>query len=102
MRSGHLAQEVVAGGMTERIIHLLEAIEVEVEQRHVALAGQDRLHSLDKGGAVRQAGQRVEPRGIAGPRLALLELRIEALELEHPVRQFLCGSLVEGPALGQG
>ena len=59
-------QELVAGRVAVHVIDLLEAVEVDDHQRQLAVA---RLHGGDvvlqpvlEGGAVRQAGQRVEMR----------------------------------------
>ena len=66
-QTGHLLEELIAGGVPAGIVHELELIEIEVEQ-HVA-AGRVLAHALDRGGepvlefpAVDQAGEGVVAR----------------------------------------
>ena len=61
--AGHRAQQLVAGRMAERVVDLLEAVEVEEKDRgHATFAagtGQGLAEPVEQQGAVRQPGQRV-------------------------------------------
>ena len=61
--AGHRAQQLVADRMAERVVDLLEAVEIEEEDRgHATFAagmGQGLAEPVEQQGAVRQAGQRV-------------------------------------------
>ncbi|ODS03010.1 hypothetical protein AUC71_12115 [Methyloceanibacter marginalis] len=68
---GDLLQQRIAGGMAERVVHLLEAVEVETEHRDdvaVALGARDRtvkmlpeLHPIGQAGERIVQGQEVDP-----------------------------------------
>jgi hypothetical protein len=74
----HLAQQLVAGGVAERVVDLLEPVEVEEEQRDVLVqpvrgaerAPQAVLEALPIG----QAGEAVVVGQVANPLLGLLAL----------------------------
>ena len=79
--TGHLAQQLVARSMAQRIVHELEAVEIEEQGREQALLAIvhaiDRvLQALQELAAVGQAGERVMRRLMAqlaiGPRHALV------------------------------
>ena len=61
--AGHRAQQLVADRMAERVVDLLEAVEVEEEDRGQATfaagMGQGLAEPVEQQGAVRQPGQRV-------------------------------------------
>ena len=61
--AGHRAQQLVADRMAERVVDLLEAVEVEEEDRGQATfaagMGQGLAKPVEQQGAVRQPGQRV-------------------------------------------
>ncbi len=71
---GDIADELVADRMAERVVDVLEMIEVDVEHRHRRAAaldvGDHRLQPLAEEIPVRQAAQRVVQREIAQPVLA--------------------------------
>ena len=75
-RSADDLQDVVAGGVAERVVDLLEAVEVhqhDGDAAALALGGQQRLlDAVVEEDAVRQLGQRVVER------LVLRELRVPA------------------------
>ena len=79
-------QHLVAGGVTERVVDHLEAVEVEHEHRDVDLlalpAGEREREPVERERAVRQAGERVVQRGVA--RHLLLAV---ALDGEHDQRR---------------
>ena len=63
-RRAELADQLVAGRMAERVVDLLEAVEIEVEQSEAVLGGapdigQRVVEPIVEQGAVGQAGQRV-------------------------------------------
>ena len=62
----HRAQELVAGRMTERVIDVLEMVDIEIVQGKgraaSTRAGEFERQPLEEGGAVGQAGQRVGSR----------------------------------------
>ena len=68
----------VAGCMPERVIDLLEAVEIDVQQRDLAAVAARACAVLCQGfieiAAVRQAGQRVVKRVVLDARLGQLEL----------------------------
>ena len=70
----HIADELVTDRMAERIVDVLEVIEVDVKHRHRCAAASDvgdhRLQPLAEEIPVRQAAQRVVQREIAQPVLA--------------------------------
>ena len=75
---GGVDQHGVAGGMAERVVDLLEAIEIDVEQRdavpsrrHAAL-----LEHLVEIAAVGQPGQRIVQRVVLDARMRRLEFGI--------------------------
>ncbi len=75
---GHRAQQLVAAGMAERVVDLLELIEID-EQHGAGLArmprGSQRLVDLvAKVSPVRQAGERVVARHVADLGLGVLAL----------------------------
>ena len=80
-----LAQQPVAGLVAERVVELLEVVEVDQQQRQLGLrlAGRGRgvLQAREQPAPVRQAGQRVV-RGVVlalGGQLAQLELELAAV-----------------------
>ena len=56
-------QQVVAGVVAERVVDVLEAVQVEQDHGEAALAGQHRLGALAGGAPVEQAGELVPPGG---------------------------------------
>ncbi len=73
---GHQAQQRVAGAMAERVVDVLEMIQIKEQQRELAagpLAAIDRLgEPLGQQCAVRQAGERVMGRQVGEASLHLL------------------------------
>ena len=89
-RLGHLTQHVVAGGVAEGVIDLLEAVEVEKQHaRHtgVALEAGDRtLHRLAKGQPVGQTREDIRAGLMDQLRLSHLDrrhVRGETLDAQH-------------------
>ena len=88
---GDLAKQGIADRMAERVVHVLESIEIDHEQRAALLAvggvAERFVQRLAHHCAVGQSGQRVEP-GEAGDlalRLALFgEIGADAAEAEKP------------------
>ena len=82
-------QHGVAGGVAERVVDLLEAIEIDVEQRDAAavVVGRPRRarsSTLVEIAAVGQAGQRIVQRGVldaggGGDELGIARLGVSAL-----------------------
>ena len=74
---GDRAQQRIAGRVPERVVHLLELVEIDEQHREVAVAlhrGQRELHLVVEEDAVRQAGQRVVARQMVDLRLGILAL----------------------------
>ena len=71
-------QHLVAGGVAERVVDELEAVEVEHEDGDVdalaLAAGQRLVEAVERERAVRQAGERIVQRGMAGRLLAAVAL----------------------------
>ena len=71
-------QHVVPGGVPERVVDELEAVDVEHEDGEVdpvaAPAGQRLVEAVEREGAVRQPGERVVQRGVARHLLAPVAL----------------------------
>ena len=87
MRSRHLDQESIANRMAERIVDVLEAVEIDIEQRKGgrAAAGGDEelLQPLDEGRAVGEPGQRIgarQPRDLFLGDLALGDVDQQAFD----------------------
>ena len=94
---GHLDQQSVAVGVTERIIDDLEAVEVDEQHRALPAMAQRHLdrraQELAEHHPVRQTGQPVVGRKILDPRLGFLLLvgAIEILEREGNI----CGNTLQ-------
>ena len=113
----HHLQELVAGGMAERVVHGLEVVEVEQVHRHdlAALdAGQRMLEPLVEQHAVGQVGQRVVQRhvhdlglgaaafrGVHVGRHEAAVLERHAAHLDHGPIRALALEGVRGARLGQ-
>src|SRR3712207_7559476 len=81
------SQQLVAVVVAERVVDLAEAVEVDEQQRGVAVVD-DLAEALEQRGAVRQAGQRV----VGG----LMVVRSEEHTSELQSRQYLvCRLLLE-------
>ena len=75
---GRGAQQLIADRVAERVVDLLELVEVDEQQRRVdvvGLGGEDRRGALAELDAVGQSGQRVEAREFVDAGLRELALR---------------------------
>ena len=81
--AGEVHEELVAGGVAHRVVHELEAVEVQEQHRGVRAgplgAGEGRLEVVDEQGAVRQARERVVGRVVG----ELLLERLAHGEVHH-------------------
>lgn len=91
---GHSLNELVAGLMPQRIVDVLEPIDVDVSRdrarpaRSVIERRKPRLHFFDHMLPIGETGKRVMPRSVTRPRLALREFTRRALQAaEHMIGQ---------------
>jgi hypothetical protein len=63
-----LHQDTIAGGVTERVVDELEAIEVQQEHRHIGAvapaSGKGKVEAIECQRAIRQSGQRIVQGGM--------------------------------------
>jgi hypothetical protein len=77
MRARHLSQQLVADGMPQHVVDLLEAVQVDQQHRHGVAGARGRPHRLVQTvveqGAIGQARERVPEREVDDTRLALCQ-----------------------------
>ena len=95
IRGCELGEHDVAHGVPEPVVHLLEPVEVEVEQvpgpDRAAPPAQHLAHPLREQGAVGQAGQRIVQRTVAELRLQALAVA-DVLDVHDQVCGVACGA----------
>ena len=89
-RLDKLADEIVAGRVAERVVDVLEAVEVEIVERRARAAaarlGECAVEAVVEERAVGEAGQRVMEGEVLSLRLARLQLRRGAPQPPHQQR----------------
>ena len=87
---GKLADQIVAGRMAKRIVDVLEAVEIEVEERDARAVAprldQAAIEPVDEERAVGEPGQRIVKGQVLRLRLARLQLGRSAAQAAHEKR----------------
>ena len=87
----HFDQRLVAGGVAQRVIDQLVAVEIDVQQRRALIGLEPRVELLQQVCAVRQARQRIVLRSVRQAQLGVFALQIH----RQRARQRLGGLLQE-------